>query len=369
MTGRTSSTNQPDTLALPVVFEATDPLPISAGPVLAAQAPPSWISGTAGFVRRHGRVTMFGPNGDRVARHRVGRRRTNWKPETPSRISGLQEPTRRATGGPIFDDRVGGGLLMVYRGEQPLAQDPHRAHAILGTAYSDDGGDTFRDLGRIITPEVCPDSSLGSIELGSGAFVQRDDYFYVYFTDQREFGAVGNNLCVARAPVEEVLIAARRGDAVRWRKFHDGQFASAGLGGPCSDLLPGEPRVCWLDATFHEPTRLYLAVCSVITEWRHDGDHRWNHLIIGSRDGLRWSPPQPLFGEERHQSQLFVTIRADRSWSRAVTSDEFDVITTVGGGPSPFELTDATVQTYTVRWRPLDDRSGEATRSAQESGR
>jgi hypothetical protein len=100
----------------------------------------------------------------------------------------------------------------------------------LGLAWSSDGGETWRYLGRIISPHI--DRVGGNI---TGApYLVRDGYFYVYYTDSTtpEYVRIG----VSRAPVAGVIAAARAGNLGTdlWHKYYNGGWTEPSLGGRAS---------------------------------------------------------------------------------------------------------------------------------------
>ncbi|MEV4140679.1 hypothetical protein AB0J72_52005 [Dactylosporangium sp. NPDC049742] len=93
-----------------------------------------------------------------------------------------------------------------------------------GLAYSTDDGEHFQILGKTIAAEVKQQTGANG-NIGGMPFVVKDGYFYVYFTEP---GVPS----VARAPVDEVLDAARRGTVSQWMKIdRNGGFTSDGMNG------------------------------------------------------------------------------------------------------------------------------------------
>jgi hypothetical protein len=106
----------------------------------------------------------------------------------------------------------------------------HQDRTQLGLAWSSDGGETWRYLGRIIRPHR--DRAGGNI---TGApYLVRDGDFYVYYTDAMtpEYVRIG----VSRAPVNQVIAAARAGDVGKdlWHKYYNGGWTEPSLGGRAS---------------------------------------------------------------------------------------------------------------------------------------
>ncbi|MEH1165940.1 hypothetical protein V6V47_11205 [Micromonospora sp. CPCC 205539] len=103
---------------------------------------------------------------------------------------------------------------------------------VLGLAYSTDGGNTFQKLGYTIGHEVKDTGH--NINIGGVPYVVRDGYFYAYFEEGAEH--------VARAPVAEVLAAAKRGEVSPWWKYHNGAWNEPGMHGRATPVLPFSPN-------------------------------------------------------------------------------------------------------------------------------
>lgn len=97
----------------------------------------------------------------------------------------------------------------------------------IALAYSTDNGDTFTYCGEIIAPYGDPDMSGGFLQ--GCPYVVKDGYFYIYYN---EGGAV-----VARAPVTDVLNAAKNGTTCSWYKYYNGGWTQPGMFGNRSYLV------------------------------------------------------------------------------------------------------------------------------------
>jgi hypothetical protein len=122
-----------------------------------------------------------------------------------------------------------GGMLALIHEEQAGSGNPYR----IGLAWSTDSGNTWTYLGRIISTNGTPDLNIQGV-----AYLVKDGYLYVYYSDADDSGARG--LSVARANVNDVVSAARIGGlgASLWHKYYAGDFTEAGLGGRTTVLLP-----------------------------------------------------------------------------------------------------------------------------------
>ena len=86
--------------------------------------------------------------------------------------------------------------------------------------------------------------------------IDDEAWFHVYFFDTPEQGLQGH-LAVARAKVEDVLRAARNGEAARWQKYHQEGWTE-GLGGR-SRPLAEEHTIVHSDAAQSRNGRYFLA--------------------------------------------------------------------------------------------------------------
>lgn len=195
-------------------------------------------------------------------------------------------------GGPVYripDGEPGAGdLLIVYHAERPA----NPFWSWLGLAKSSDEGETWQDLGLIISG-THPYNANGALDIGDGTLVANDPetgqkYFYIYF------GTDTTYLSVARAPYDELLCAifmadpARMPATGRFHKYYEGQWSSAGLDGPASELFPavtgetdGDPQVFWSSYR-----RRFIAI-----------EDNGQYIAYGeSVDGLHWPAMQVLLG-------------------------------------------------------------------------
>ncbi|HVY84754.1 MAG TPA: hypothetical protein VG943_06455 [Caulobacterales bacterium] len=146
----------------------------------------------------------------------------------------------------------------------------------VGLAWSADG-QHFAYLGHILSPSGDP----AEYNVQGVPYLIRGGYFYVYYKDQCERG----NNAVARAPLNEVIAAARDGRLTPWRKYYHGDWASAGLGGACSAIRLAD-GIIHTDAAYSTYTHRYYLLTSRMN-WR--GGDTWIRLNESS-DGVNWAP-------------------------------------------------------------------------------
>jgi hypothetical protein len=126
----------------------------------------------------------------------------------------------------------------------------------LGLAWSTDNGATFHRLGWIIGQHV--KDAKGATNIGGVPYVAKDGYFYIYYSDVTNPGEP-EKASVARAPITEVLDAARRGTVSPWQKYHDGNWSEPGLNGVATPIMRnGEMFSTHGDAAFSTYLNRYL---------------------------------------------------------------------------------------------------------------
>jgi hypothetical protein len=196
-------------------------------------------------------------------------------------------------GGPVYRVPEGepgaGDLLIVYHAERPA----NPFWSWLGLAKSTDEGQTWQDLGLIISG-THPYNANGTLDIGDGTLVVANDpstkqkYFYIYF------GTDTTYLSAARAPYDELLCAIFMADSAkfpaagRFHKYYNGEWNSAGLDGPATELFPavtgetdGDPQVFWSDYR-----NRFIAI-----------EDNGQYIAYGeSVDGLHWPAMQVLLG-------------------------------------------------------------------------
>lgn len=102
-----------------------------------------------------------------------------------------------------------------------------------GLAYSTDNGEHFTLLGKTLAAhDRAPDGSTGN--MGGMPYALKDGYFHVYYT---EFGMP----VVARAPVDEVIDAARRGTVSPWAKYYNNTWTEPGMHGRATEVVSASP--------------------------------------------------------------------------------------------------------------------------------
>jgi hypothetical protein len=124
-------------------------------------------------------------------------------------------------------------IINVYKHADGVLAFLHIEHAGSGNkgrialGWSSDNGNTFRWLGNIISAYGDPVMSNGFME--GCPYLVKDGYLYVYYRDAAEIG-------VSRAPLADVITAAKAGTVSPWKKYYNGAWNENGLGGNYSPL-------------------------------------------------------------------------------------------------------------------------------------
>jgi hypothetical protein len=200
-----------------------------------------------------------------------------------ARIGGIRQPHDYAAGGPVLVDPQNGHWLVFYHAERWPQGIPTRFYAWIGMAVSDDQGRSWHDLGPIIRPHLPYDArATNPVEVGGDPYLERDGYLDVYFRNPIDSGQT-SELSVARAPLDEVLQAGRRGLVAAWHDYYRGAWGQPALGGLASPLEPGNPPTRWFGVAPDPKTRDVLLVTAA-----NDRDGV-NLYAAFSRDGIHWS--------------------------------------------------------------------------------
>jgi hypothetical protein len=212
-------------------------------------------------------------------------------------------------GGPIYRDPATGNLLMFYHAEKWPKGDGSQFWALYGMANSVDGGDTWSDLGEIVTPEVpylneIPPGTppfARTVPLPSAPFIVIGDYFYVYAKNRSSYDQPLTFLTVARAPLKDVLAAAQRNAVVPWFKYYNGDWKEPGLGGKASPLEAANPPLRQFDIAYDDYLGRYVGVLIAPTAPNTDAVY-----LIESNDGFTWSKRRLI--DEEPGDKLYPTI-------------------------------------------------------------
>ena len=209
-------------------------------------------------------------------------------------------------------------LLQIYHGEYyPLAPKSMPAYGGSGMAISCDGGVTFEKIGQILAPHVSREEFLsahgatglwadgtmieadGLAERGCATpagGAQREQYYYLVFTDHNSPEERYTGLSIARVSADDLLKAIRQRRAPVFRKYYNPEgaptfaanyFTEPGIGGRSTSILftPGQymnsPGVMY-DAYMHRFVLFYQTNQKQVE-------------LRTSKNLISWSPPTTAF--------------------------------------------------------------------------
>ena len=298
-------------------FTAGKPETIYTRAQLVAHGLHYWPDGNIGVVPKgNGQADFYAANSIRSA-HTIG---TLAAPATRTErtaldIRGIGSQYAYRAGGPVYRDDSTGMLLMLYHAERHFGGNGAVFYSEIGMAVSTDDGRSFRDLGIVLSPHVSP-SPRFTVEMGGGTFTVHDGYFYVFFRDAMSRDA-GVNLAVARAPVGEVVRAAKQGKAPLFRKYYGGAFSEPGRAGRATALEAGNPLNRWMSVTYNTALDRFVLVIS-----KTQGSALSTLYLTTSRDGIKWSVRVPIL---TRRAELFYPSIIGATGSGLTTGDKFYV--------------------------------------------
>jgi len=290
-----------------------------------------WVDGNIGFFEREGEIYSVSANGPDTALVRKDDSSLLGSViDANITVQNQEQANDHISGGPVYYDKANDRLYMFYHGEFHPGGDPALFYSYIGMAYSDDGGQTFEDMGQIITPDIAygdPDRD-DATEIGGGALVVKDNRMYVYFKE-REDDNTHVKLSVASAELDDVLTAGALGNNTTWNKWDGDGYDAPAIGGTGAEILADYPDSYWMDAAYIQSLNKFVLVYS------NGLNDQWTHMISTSDDGVNWSEPERLFGETTDEIRYISISSSDFTNQRNITGDSFYVYYTrseIGGG-------------------------------------
>lgn len=197
----------------------------------------------------------------------------------------------------LYQPQPNSGGLLAFIHEEQAGDSGTSSNPVgksrIGLAWSSDNGNTWRYLGRIISPYGDP----LPLNIQGAPYIVKDGYFYVYYVDSLNgvspppAGSIG--IGVARANVSNVIAAAMSGStgAGLWKKYYGGGFSEPGLGGRSASISPwGITHTQAFYSTFSE--KYYLP----LTFMTWSGGNT-SVKFYESTDALNWTPSISLADE------------------------------------------------------------------------
>jgi len=163
----------------------------------------------------------------------------------------------------------------------------------IGLAWSSDGGDSWRYLGRIISPYGDPQP----FNIEGAPYIVNNGYFHVYYIDQDINGL--NGIGVSRASMSSVIDAARAGNVgtALWSKYFNGGWTEPGLGGRPS-FPSSQQEIIHTQAVHSSYTGKYYMPLTFMAWYNGQGGYSNASVkLYESTDSLSWSLSSTLVDE------------------------------------------------------------------------
>lgn len=181
----------------------------------------------------------------------------------------------------------GAELLGIVHEENVGTFTPGVGLTRIGLAWSNDSGNTWKYLGRIVSRN----NDVSGDNIQGAPYIVKDGYLYVYFHDYPGF------IAVARANLSSVISSARAGHVGSniWKKYYNGTWTQPGLGGLSSQLgLQGISHTQMVYSTVKN--KYYM----VTTKLSYSGGNT-NVNLYESTDGVSWKQSAKIADEPASQ--------------------------------------------------------------------
>ncbi len=173
--------------------------------------------------------------------------------------------------------RANGDLLAITHSETNYNLGDRTFDYSIGIGYSIDKGKSWTYCGEIIKP------ASRRTNVGGGAYIIKDKHLYIYYNDRGTARSSHKGICVARAPMQEVLENAEKHQVSRWHKYRDDKWETLALseiaGTPVIPTVYGGED-CHSDAAYCVPLKRYL-----FTVQSQIGNKL---LLYSSSNGVNW---------------------------------------------------------------------------------
>jgi len=155
-------------------------------------------------------------------------------------------------------------------------------------ALSHDEGTTFEKRGPILSGQLPKDPNRGADQgVGEPCVLAEPsgEFLYAYYTSHERVDGRGVDICLARCRLAHAL------ETGSWKKFHEGAFTEAGLGGKDTPVLTAsqsDTDVLFPHVVFLPALRQFVMMFCV-NAWREGGNPERSGLYIAfSDDGIHW---------------------------------------------------------------------------------
>lgn len=157
----------------------------------------------------------------------------------------------------------------------------------VGLGYSKDNGESWTFLGDILRPYKY-DRPVKTPNVGGVGYVIVGDEFQIFFQDYNEEGK--RRAGTARANMNQVIDAARKGKSFEWKKLKNGQFNEPGLTGLSDDMLNNHN----FDINMHCKATYAPSVGKYLLLTWSSGNGKPELYLFASSDALNWELAETL---------------------------------------------------------------------------
>jgi hypothetical protein len=216
-------------------------------------------------------------------------------------------------GGPVYKDAASGLILQVLHMERnwvnPITGVDDKYHVVLDLAVFDPETGVSTRLGPIVRPDIDFDTARRlnmPVDIGTSTITAIGGHLYVYFPDLRanaDDSTSATALSVARAPLAEVIEAARVGKVSAWHKYKDGVWDQPALGGASSDIQPGAAMAEHPNVARSTSLDASIMVTSL--------GARQMELSSSANGITGWSKRHPLFRDTKYMNVYPTVVGAD----------------------------------------------------------
>ncbi len=243
----------------------------------------TWPDGNIGVIKQDDAYTFYGTNGGLLSK--TSGTLDNLVEDvhyTDRSIQNLKETYNYAGGGPVF--KLNETLFMLYHAEFHSNNNFQQFYSTIGIAYSQDEGEQFFDLGKIIQSTYQLDNDNPVVaEIAGAPFIIEGEYLYVFFRDTISANKQ-HNLAVARCPLSDLSNAILNESTPTFYKYFNGSFLEPGLSGQSTPLEFLNGNIRWFDIGFDSKRNEYIMV------FVDDTLFGQNLFMMLSKDMFNWGP-------------------------------------------------------------------------------
>jgi hypothetical protein len=191
--------------------------------------------------------------------------------------------------GPVYKDPSDANTMIsiLHLEKHYTINSVHYFDASLGLAITRNAGTSWTWCGEIIDHDLAYDTTrAASVDIGAGSFLIQNvggvDYFYVYSVDAPQSNQDLRELSVARAPVSDVIAAAKNYQVTNWYKYYNGSFTQPGLGGSYTNIFNNQEQMNFMTVTYNSTINKYLMAYTSTRQWGSNNYSDINLIVANS---------------------------------------------------------------------------------------